>query len=103
MAFGLTGSRKARVSGLLKKELTIFDTCCNPSLEDMGLTAANAATHFRAGARCVQQEQSHHQCSALDRVRQRKGHMSGTKMLPYPHTFFLQLSPSQQLCNFHTL
>lgn len=37
IAFGLTGSRKASVSGLLKNELTIFDTCCNPLLspEDM--------------------------------------------------------------------
>lgn len=56
MALGLTGSRKARVSGLLKKELTIFDTCCNPSLEDMVLTTENTATQHRASVRPTQRE-----------------------------------------------
>lgn len=59
IALGLTGSRKARVSGLLKKELTIFDTCCNPSLEDMVLAAENTTTRSRASVRHAQ----HARCS----------------------------------------
>ena len=58
MALGLTGSRKARVSGLLKKELTIFDTCCNPSLEDMVVVTHNTATQYRAGVTHAQRQGS---------------------------------------------
>lgn len=58
MALGLTGSRKARVSGLLKKELTIFDTCCNPSLEDMVVVTHNTATQYGAGVTHAQRQGS---------------------------------------------
>lgn len=35
IAFGSTGVRNAKVSGLLRNVLTSLETCCNPSFDPM--------------------------------------------------------------------
>ena len=109
MALGLTGSRKARVSGLLKNEFTIFDTCCKPSLDDMVLAADNAAKQYRAILRYPQHREAHSthiESSAAGATNQHKHaaqssghhHVHKTQNATHPNHCVLSRPPSAPRC-----